>query len=1010
MADYTIKLKVDGESYTVKWKGVQPTRKDVAGLEARIRAQRKPVASKVGAAVGAVAGKTAPVTEDLNIPGKKGEPGRPYSYQLNEPMSDYIQKGAHGGIVPKNTPTTGITGSEVGGNPENEARARKANPGTGFNPGGPLDIVLTPIAELLTAASNLPGISHARKAGGAIGGTVLENAFAELGASTNRVMDAKKVGESVGENLADPLNWITVGGIKKLANARKGANFLDDADIIKPLETKPPVKGAPLPEPKTKITQGEMGGKPVNVPTVKATEPVQTPKPPEPAKPPRKPETVAVHAASQQVRDELGLPEYTKTGKKVAEIVEEAKADPNLADTALAAMEKKARPLTDAETVALDMKGTQLLKERRKLVDQLADARSQGKPTEALEATLAEKDALLNRVLDASDKGGSELGRALGLRAKLAKDKYSPEGIVKEAKAASPKPLTSEQIAQAEDHASKIATLEQRVAQLEKSAAARDADKAVSVVLTSRKPNIKGAIKGELNVKVTKEQFDKALDDLLKPVDSMGAGLGSLGSKGTSLVKVTTHLIERGELTAKEIFEFVKQKVGDSVDDLAIWEAIRVGAGDVGRSTNRGRTFGDDILISGKAGIQSKEVQAARIALDKAKRDADEFIGGLTPAKPLDVLTDFVNIPRTLMASGDVSAWFRQGGVLLKSHPILGVKAMGKSIKPIFSEQAALVIDDIIRNADPAAHKVREQANLYIAPLNNAKILKREETFISKTLNKIPGIGHITRASERTYISYLNKLRADVFDAFAKANPKATSEELADYADFINKATGRGSLGDFEQASVKLANWFFSPRFMVSRFQTPAKIFTARGAARTQVLKDFTAYSGVIASTLYVAHLAGAEVNLNAKSSEFLKMRIGKTVIDPGAGFTQAYRMAARMILSAYDKVQGKEPESPLQIAADFGKYKLSPQVTLTNTLVSGKNMIGQEKTPGEAVTESIIPLSAQEAKEIIEEHPGGKGAALSILNFIGFGTSVYEKKGTGKPKKPSAPKKPSKP
>jgi hypothetical protein len=83
---------------------------------------------------------------------------------------------------------------------------------------------------------------------------------------------------------------------------------------------------------------------------------------------------------------------------------------------------------------------------------------------------------------------------------------------------------------------------------------------------------------------------------------------------------------------------------------------------------------------------------------------------------------------------------------------------------------------------------------------------------------KIPGV----RASNRAYVVYLNRLRADMFDAMSATLARNGEPTMAEYkaiAQYINVATGRGSFGKkFDKATDALAAVFFSPRYVASRF------------------------------------------------------------------------------------------------------------------------------------------------------------------------------------------------
>ncbi len=207
-----------------------------------------------------------------------------------------------------------------------------------------------------------------------------------------------------------------------------------------------------------------------------------------------------------------------------------------------------------------------------------------------------------------------------------------------------------------------------------------------------------------------------------------------------------------------------------------------------------------------------------------------------------DEFLSFTNIPRTLLASFDLSAPFRQGMVLSATHPIHATRAFKAMIKSWGSEKYA---DQVMRSitGSPLA-ETREKAGLYQSHWGaigdsvaakeefyaltgkSGELLHSVDRWLENKLSVDVGenqyqIGYKgLAASERAYLVYLNKLRADVFDNVVRSNPDATVEQLEGVAQFINYATGRGDLGMLEKAAPLLNNLFFSPRFFVSRFQT----------------------------------------------------------------------------------------------------------------------------------------------------------------------------------------------
>src|SRR5262249_15573634 len=151
-------------------------------------------------------------------------------------------------------------------------------------------------------------------------------------------------------------------------------------------------------------------------------------------------------------------------------------------------------------------------------------------------------------------------------------------------------------------------------------------------------------------------------------------------------------------------------------------------------------------------------------------------------------------------------------------------------------------------------------------------------------------------------------LRMDVFSKYKGVIDKAgmpTQDAQRAYqaaAKWINVATGRGSLGKkFDDAAPFLSQILFAPRFAASRLQALNPVTYIKNYAdpvtrivAKEQMKDLVTYLGAVATTMGLAKAAGADVSLNPNSSDFLKIRVRNTVLDPGAGLVQVMRLAIR--------------------------------------------------------------------------------------------------------------------
>ncbi len=387
-----------------------------------------------------------------------------------------------------------------------------------------------------------------------------------------------------------------------------------------------------------------------------------------------------------------------------------------------------------------------------------------------------------------------------------------------------------------------------------------------------------------------------------------------------------------------------------------------------------------------------------------------EWMPGGKPEKPHETsqIREALGLTRALQSTIDLSFPLRQGRTLI--HTKGWWKAWGDSIDALGSEDAYKAVNESIANRpnfrgrvhrksdgsiDYVEKSLAQEAGLYLGDLRNT----REEALGSALAEKIPGIGRYVRGSNRAYNAFANKLRADAFDDLIAKNPHAKTDLVAAraIADFVNNATGRGNLGKFEAAASHFNEMFFSPRLMKSRFHmlNPRNLAFSRPEVRNEYLKSM----GVMASTWFtmakLAEYGGAEVSWDPESSDFGKIKIGDTRIDPAAGFQQPLVLMYRLAKGIPQKLlygEGRYADSPLRTAGsdvtNFLEGKLSPNARLVSELVSADRRRPFEA--GDQALKSIMPITVQGFSELAQEDPDL--LPLIGLDALGIGVSTYKK------------------
>ena len=283
-----------------------------------------------------------------------------------------------------------------------------------------------------------------------------------------------------------------------------------------------------------------------------------------------------------------------------------------------------------------------------------------------------------------------------------------------------------------------------------------------------------------------------------------------------------------------------------------------------------------------------------------------EFAKGLSKRRPSkekirENILDAINFQRTFLTAFDMSAPLRQGLLFTLSRPRQSIPAMKEMIKSFGSEKA---FNELRTNIETRPNvELYEDVGLFRSDMRDlAGVAGREEAFMSKFAGKLPGV----KQSQRAYIGFLNKIRTDVFDNITKTfkkdgiTPENNIKAFEDLATYVNNATGRGSLGKLEAIAPVLNGFFFSPRNLTAKFQLFTKTALnpkATPQVRVEAWKDIGKTVGVITSVLALAKLSGiADVELDPRSSDFGKGKVGNTRIDLWGGNQQLARTAAQLL------------------------------------------------------------------------------------------------------------------
>jgi len=394
-----------------------------------------------------------------------------------------------------------------------------------------------------------------------------------------------------------------------------------------------------------------------------------------------------------------------------------------------------------------------------------------------------------------------------------------------------------------------------------------------------------------------------------------------------------------------------------------------------------------------------------------------------------DRTKETMHLSRAIMTSFDLSAVFRQGGIASLAHPRLAAAASREMWNALWRGGAEF--DTMDKISKDELYTLAMRAGLSITT-DSGKITRQEEAYmgrwakwgIGKKGTKINELSlkalFFVAPSARSYTTFLNSMRFRVFKYMVSnlgAGGEVTIDEAKVIASYVNAATGRAELGKFNQAAANLNTVFFAPRYVASRFQYLAmpfyllpstkvsgrvkKMIAMEYARHVMGLTAFLGLSVALASLLTDDEEEKPTVEFDPRSSDFMKLKIGDTRIDPMAGLSQTVTLIGQMATGQKKGLRGdikdlygenrKFGDPDLwDVGTGFLRKKLAPIPGAIVDLRVGENVIGEKETVLSATTDLFVPLSFQEAGETMKARGLVGGAVVTALSLLGMGGGTY--------------------
>lgn len=406
---------------------------------------------------------------------------------------------------------------------------------------------------------------------------------------------------------------------------------------------------------------------------------------------------------------------------------------------------------------------------------------------------------------------------------------------------------------------------------------------------------------------------------------------------------------------------------------------------------------------------------------------AAEALKAGKPGEKISWLREAYELGRGTSAAGDASAPFRQGLGRIGSREWF--RAWVPMFKSFGNEKAYEAVNKSIAELPHIKSGLAERAGLVLTDIND--ISRAEEVIRSRLAEKLPFyIGKFIRSTNRGYTAYLNHLRANTFDRWAREaidaglDPNRDFQVFRNIADAVGDLTGRGRLKfdvgmkgsvnvlgknirlgrtvNLEQHADLASKIFFAPKLMASRIRTlnPSTYIMTDPFTRRKELGGLLRMGAWWLGTAGMArYIRGDEsVSTDPNSADFGKVKEGNVRADVAGGYQQYLVLASRMVSGKYtSSATEKETEFGSRYGADvrtdaatrFIINKLHPTLKFAWDLGSAT-----QKRPmhlGDRVAQMYMPMLASDLVKIYQEDPTllpwmGPAAA------VGMGTQVYEK------------------
>jgi len=386
-------------------------------------------------------------------------------------------------------------------------------------------------------------------------------------------------------------------------------------------------------------------------------------------------------------------------------------------------------------------------------------------------------------------------------------------------------------------------------------------------------------------------------------------------------------------------------------------------------------------------------------------------------AHPLEILSGLSATFKSVVASMDNSFFGRQGIKTLFTNPDIWMKDFAKSWvdigkRLIGKDPMTAIRADVISR--PNALNGKYKAGGYALDVIS------EEAFPSQLPSKVPILGRLYQASEDAFNGGALRIRADLADrviAVAERHGRNTLDpvEAKGLGKLVNSLTGRASIGKAEPLGKEINAVMFSIKFLKSNFDTLTAHLFDPGVSpyvKKQAAGNLLKIIGATSAILGIAEfLHPGSVELDPRSSNFGKIKIGNTRFDVTGGMASIITLASRITptmhngewgfwtksstTGEYTKLGGKEygAQTAMDVIDNFWQGKLAPGAGLLRDLWKEQTYQGAKLTLKGELQQLGTPMAIQNSLELLKDPNGANAVLGTIMDVLGFNVSTYGSK-----------------